>query len=326
MALKLLLAGIIIYVLISKAGVQKEHFTDLSPVWLAAAFLVILLQHVLTGVRWWLLLRAIKLKTTFPEAVSLTLQGLFYTLFIPGGSVSGDVVKAALISSRAGEGKRFDAVFSILIDRVCGLCGLLILSLLASVTAMFCVPDKSSWFMHLLVAIMIAAPLGLLLALMAFRCDAVLKIKFFRSCFDFCDRLSKGAFSRIEKAMEAYRPVWKSVLNCVLLSGFAAFPLFALGTFLIGIACLHGNTEYMLNNAVGSLLSGSIGELAATLPLTPGGLGVRDAVYCEILKACAMPQQIAVLIPVVFSAIYVAASAVGAFFALHTILIARRGK
>jgi len=326
MALKLLLAGAIISIVIFRGGVQKEQFSDLAWGWLLAAFAVILLQHVLTGIRWWLLLRLIGIGTKLTEAVSLTLQGLFYTLFIPGGSVSGDVVKAALISSRAGEGNRFAAVFSVLIDRVCGLCGLLILSLIAAVTALACNLSSSQWFRHLLMMIVVVSPLGLLAALMAFRCDIVLKIRFLKACFDLLDRISRGGFSRIEAALAAYRPAWTSVLECVLLSGFVAFPLFALAAFLIGSACLAGEGAYLMNNIVGSLLSGSIGELAATLPLTPGGLGVRDAAYCEILKACSIPAAQAAVIPVVFSAIYVAASAVGIVFALHTILLAKSKK
>ena len=134
--IKLALAGGIISLLIRHSEVKKENFTGLTWYWTIMAFAAVLTQNLLTGVRWWYLLRATGVEVKLHEAVSLTMQGLFFTLFIPGGSVSGDVVKGALIASRTGDGHKFDAVFSIIMDRVCGLCGLFMLSWIAAIFAL----------------------------------------------------------------------------------------------------------------------------------------------------------------------------------------------
>ena len=113
MLIKLAIAVLIIWVLLAKANISKESFADLDLRWIGAAFAAILLQNLLTGVRWWFLMRSIGGKSTLFEAVSLTMQGLFFTLFIPGGAVSGDVVKAALIAGNTANGGKFAAVFSV---------------------------------------------------------------------------------------------------------------------------------------------------------------------------------------------------------------------
>ncbi|MBE6366432.1 MAG: flippase-like domain-containing protein [Lentisphaerae bacterium] len=317
MLIKAALAVGIIVILLRHSGVKSENFTGLRPVWLVAAFAAVLAQNLLTGIRWWYLLRAAGVKVSLFDAVSLTMQGLFFTLFIPGGSVSGDVVKGALIAGKTGEGHKFDAVFSILIDRLCGLCGLFILSLLAALLALLQPVKWPEFFADMLYVVVAAAPVFLLCFVAAFRCDIILKVAFFKKLYDLANRLTRGGISRIEQALAAYRPAWKTVVAWTLLSGFAAFPLIVLAVWLIAVAALGISGSCDSGVVIGSLLSGSIGELAGILPLTPGGIGVRDAVFVEIFKACGLPGAASAVIPIVFTTLFVLASSTGALFALY---------
>ena len=228
MLLKLLIAALIIALLIKNAGIRKENFYGLNMRWIAAAWAVILMQNILTGIRWLALMRSIGLRVTLFDGISLTMQGLFYTLFIPGGSVSGDVIKAALIAAKTPDGGKFDAVFSVLIDRVCGLCGLFLLTLIAAVVTLVLPVELGEMLHQLLWLTVIIAPLALLAAVAAFRCDLILRIPLIKKLYDLCDRISKGALSRVEAALAAYRPAWKTVLSWTLISGLIAFPLIAL--------------------------------------------------------------------------------------------------
>lgn len=324
MALKLALAAVILLVLIGKADIKIENFAGLDMRWIAAALLAILLQNFLTAVRWWYLMRSVGVKASLFEALSLTMQGLFYTLFIPGGSVSGDVVKAALMAGKSADGSKFAAAFSVLIDRVCGLCGLLLLSFIAASAVLLLDIAGNGLFKTLLTATAIIAPCALICAVMAFRCDVILKIKLFKKLYDFLDKISKGAIGRIENALAAYRPAWKTVLAWTLISGLIAFPLIALAVWFIAAACPDSGGWSSGSCVAGALLSGSIGELAGILPLTPGGIGVRDAVFVEIFKACGLPGGVATQIPVLFTTLFVLASSTGAFFALYMLIVKRR--
>ena len=183
---------------------------------------------------------------------------------------------------------------------------------------------KSEIFIHTLRVILLVSPLAVLGCIMAFRCDIILKVKIFRKLYEWLDRLSHGAVRRIEEALAAYRPKWQVVLLWTLLSGFLAFPLIVLSVWFIAIAALGWSTGSAPGSLIGSLLSGSIGELAGILPLTPGGIGVRDAVFAEIFKFCGLPGDTAMVIPVVFTTLFVLASSTGALFALHMLLTGKK--
>jgi uncharacterized protein (TIRG00374 family) len=74
-------------------------------------------------VRWYVLVRALDLPFTLPNAFRLGLIGTFYNAFLPG-SVGGDLMKAYYIA-RDTPGKRASAVATVLADRLVGLFGLL---------------------------------------------------------------------------------------------------------------------------------------------------------------------------------------------------------
>jgi uncharacterized protein (TIRG00374 family) len=323
---KLTAACLIIYLLLNKVQVKREDFAGVGLCWIVAAFAVIFLQSLLTGVRWWALLRANNCRATLFEAVSLTMQGLFFTLFIPGGTVSGDVCKAALIAARTPENKRFNAAFSVLIDRVCGLCGLMMLASCAAIITLIFYPEPSPWFRRMMLLTMIAVPVFLGCAVMAFRCDLILKIRLFRKLYDWLNKLSGGAVARIEEALAAYRTAWKTVLLWSLISGFLLFPLIALGVWFICMGIPACGALENISGAIGSLLAGSIGELAGILPLTPGGIGVRDAVFVEIFKACGIDPVSSTQIPIIFTVLFMLTNSSGGLFLLYSLLKKRSKK
>ena len=70
-------------------------------------------------VRWFVLVRALDLPFTIPNAFRLGLIGCFYNAFLPG-SVGGDLMKAYYIQ-RDTPDKRAAAVATVLADRLVGL-------------------------------------------------------------------------------------------------------------------------------------------------------------------------------------------------------------
>ncbi len=103
-ALKAFLALIILYFLIRKVEFQKIPFQEIQLFWIVVAGLFLAAQMLLTGFRWHALLRAAGLHFSIGEILFLTLQGVFFSLFIPGGAVGGDVVKAGILAKRSEPG------------------------------------------------------------------------------------------------------------------------------------------------------------------------------------------------------------------------------
>lgn len=84
-----------------------------GPVYLIAAF------------RWWLLLRVRGLEVSYHNAFRLSMVGCFFNYCMPG-STGGDLVKAFYAAK--GSNRRPDAVMTVIIDRVVGLLGLIIIA------------------------------------------------------------------------------------------------------------------------------------------------------------------------------------------------------
>ncbi len=135
--LKLLFAAGILYLLTRKINFRPSDFAGMRISCLIPAAACLCAQILLTGLRWHALLRTTKLSFPLREVLFLTMQGIFFTLFIPGGAVGGDVIKAGIVAKRAPDGEKFVGVFSILIDRLCGLTALLTGTLLSII---FCIP------------------------------------------------------------------------------------------------------------------------------------------------------------------------------------------
>lgn len=92
-------AGILTYIVCTR-DIKWQDFKLVKPWCIVAAFFAIYTQLSLTAVRWFTLLRAAGVKCSFREAFSLQMQGMFFSQFLPGGSVGGDVVKAGILATR----------------------------------------------------------------------------------------------------------------------------------------------------------------------------------------------------------------------------------
>ena len=89
------------------------------------AFLLYYVGVLLAYTRWFLLVRALDLPCKLGDAVRLGMIGTLFNMVIPG-AVGGDVVKAAYFAK--SQGRKGQAIASIVIDRIVGLVGLFVLA------------------------------------------------------------------------------------------------------------------------------------------------------------------------------------------------------
>lgn len=73
-------------------------------------------------VRWWRLLALAGCPTTFPNALRLTMLGIFFNSVVPG-LTGGDLVKGVL-AAKENPGHRADALVSVVVDRALGMIAL----------------------------------------------------------------------------------------------------------------------------------------------------------------------------------------------------------
>ena len=97
-------------------------------------FAILLLGYAQIGItawRWKLLLAAQNIRLSFSRAWGLTMTGMLFNVVVPG-AVGGDLIKGYYIT-RAAPGRKSHAATTILMDRVVGLIGLLLLGAVMAV-------------------------------------------------------------------------------------------------------------------------------------------------------------------------------------------------
>ena len=103
---------------------------DLS--WLLLGLAIAGLIYPLQTTRWWALMRCRGIEATWPRTLRLVMAGAFCNFLLPG-TEGGDVVKAWGVA--AGSGRRIEAVMSVVMDRITGLTGLVLLAAIAGLAA-----------------------------------------------------------------------------------------------------------------------------------------------------------------------------------------------
>jgi uncharacterized membrane protein YbhN (UPF0104 family) len=96
---------------------------------LGAGLLVCLIGVTSTIVRWWLLVRALHMPFTLPDALRLGFVGVLFS-FLTLGVLGGDLVKTIFLARKQPK-RRTEAVASTVIDRIIGLYALFVLASIA---------------------------------------------------------------------------------------------------------------------------------------------------------------------------------------------------
>lgn len=261
-------------------------------VWLIPAMFFYLLHMLSCGWRWQVLAKAGGVHISLAEAFSLTMQGFFFSLVIPGGAIGGDVVKMGLIARQSDPGRRTDGVFSVLVDRVAGMVGLFLLALILVVCrwellGRVSVPGVNSFsgskhFIPLVVVLVSAG--GIIAGGVMFCWRSFEKVRLFYTVFRWIDRHSGNLISRLENAVDAYRDHWLEFLLLVLFSVVFVH----LGTvFCFGFLLTSFGMEFDFITVATAV---TVGNIAGIIPLFPGGIGARDVTVLAVLGAAGMPD------------------------------------
>ncbi len=293
-----LAAGIIGWLVYRNYDRLAEAVHKINPLWLLPAVLLYGL-HIAAGAwRWQILLRVQKIRLSFFEALSLTLQSLFFSLVIPGGAVGGDLAKAGFITARTQKGERLKGVFTILIDRVVGMISLFSLAGVVGIMSIGFLRSLSGIMELVFYALIFGCFIGLISAAVLFFHRNLERINIISWLISHGDRISKGALHNLMGAMDDFRSEYKTLLFCFAISIVFIHLNLALVVYLIG----HGTGAESLTFPL-SILTTSLGNTVGALPLTPSGVGTRDYVFKELLSAGGIVEQ-SLLIPLIFTSIF----------------------
>ncbi len=264
-----------------------------------------------TTVRWGLLLAVQGVHLGFWGLWRLTMIGVLFNLAIPG-AVSGDFLKMAFIAKQAPS-KRAEAIMTIMLDRVVGILGLFIV---ASAMVLVSLPlviglGKDHRPIQIAVLLVGLGSVGGIVAVLLVELRQILvKLPLVSGLLTICSRrLPLKVVSTVQRlvgALELYRKRRGTVAVAVAISVCVHT---CLGLTLFSVGRGIGERDLRLREY---MLATQVGNAVAAIPVTPGGLGTRDAIVSRFMGALGMAPAKAGAIPVTLSLIMVAWALVGA--------------
>ncbi len=255
----------------------------------------------LTFVRWYLLVRALRLRFRLIDAFRLGFLGYLFN-FVSAGSVGGDLFKAFFIA-REQPGRRAEAVATVIVDRIIGLYALLLLT--TGVILITGIPDATTQLRtlsHATIAVTVLGGLGILMLLVpGFTSGAV---------SEFLTGLPKigKTLGQLITAVRIYRKRWTTVLVAVLMS-IGTHALFALALFLIATA-LFQHVPTLREH----LIMVPLGMVAGAVPFLPGGLGAFEFAIGELYRIVPAASNVdvsGVLVALVYRLMTILVAAIG---------------
>lgn len=252
-----------------------------DPGWLAAGFLLAGFVQILCLMRWRIFLKMAGVDIGLREAAGIFFAGLFFNLLLPGGA-GGDVVKIGLLAARRHDVAR--SALSVVMDRLAGSVSMILLG-----------SALMAWKLPWLTTSPVVAGLVHIMALYLLGLGVLIVLSVVLS--------SRGIVSLLP-------PRWPGRAKLVELSGvyFQCAVKWrrtasALGISVVMLAC-YFMTYYFAARACGTdpgmgrfLALMPTVDILSGLPISLGGVGVREGVFVLLLGSLAsVPSATAVSI------------------------------
>jgi len=298
--------AIIVWLVTAVPQEQFQQLRDRQKDWpqLFGAFSLLFLAVGISFVRWYLLVRALGLQFRLRDAFRLGFLGYLLN-FVSVGSVGGDLFKAFFIA-REQPGRRMEAVATVVVDRVIGVYGLLLVTSTAILVSDL--SESPPAVQAICRMTFIATGIGGAAILL------MLWPGFTEGRFaEFLGGLPRvgSIFTRITSAIGMYRgrPL---IMGAVFGISMAIHSLLALSIFLVATS-LFVNTPTLSEH----FLIVPLSNVAGSLPFTPAGLGsfefAMDQLYVHI-PVGGPGDVVGVLVALVYRLITIAITAVGVVY------------
>ncbi len=257
-AAKLVVAACLLVWLVVSGRLDLSQLRDIHHTgYLVAAAGALLVSMVLPVWRWIWLLETQQLTVGWLTALRMMWLGYFAGLFLPGAA-GGDLAKA-YAACRNQPAAKTRAVSTILLDRAIGLHSMLVIGSLAGlgVAASGCTPGQAA----LVGSVLVFAAAG----------SAGLFLVFWRPTSERVLRLMPTRFREaLGDSLGLYRLSWRKLAGIWLFSGLCNGA--AIASYILAAAALG------MTASVGQVLVVPLVIVANSLPISPGGLGVGEAV------------------------------------------------
>lgn len=245
--------------------------------WLAAGIGAYGVFEIMAGIRWQILLRVQGVHLSWWRLYGLLMVGLFFSLFIPGGT-GGDLVKGYYLLKEAPVGRKTSAALSVVMDRMLGMLGVGVL--IVAITWM-----RWDWLTgeplakSCVISVLIVLGTGVAGILLA---GVVSGLRLFHVLPE--KMPGRNFLASVSGAYSLYARAWLPTLCAIFISTLAHTAHYA--TFWCAAQSIAHTGPRMPDFAELFSVLPVIEGLSA-LPITPGGLGARETLFDEVLTPLA---------------------------------------
>ncbi len=283
-------------------------WNDLNWGWLTIAILSCLAAHVVSYLRWRILVRALDIPFSIFDAIRIGFIGSFFTLFA-FGLVGGDSLRAFYVT-RQVKHRVPEAIASVLADRMIGLLTMFSFASVAFLTAdifngsNLANPNKMSTLIHTCRVIMIATVIGYgLLTTLLFVPQLTRNQSFQR-----LTELPKAGslFKRLANVLNVYRTQLPAVGFCFLLSSVCVI-FFTISIFSVALAISNSHPSFTQH-----FIITPIAMTANAIP-SAGGIGGMELAVDFLYTAFAPENRSdrSIVIAFTFRSVLLVTSAIG---------------
>jgi hypothetical protein len=236
--------------------------------WLLGGFACYGIVEILAALRWYLLLRVQGVKLPLIRLVALFMLGIFFNMFMPGGT-GGDVLKIYFLIKEIPDKKK-EGLLAVLMDRLIGLLGLIIVSAVI-------IGLRYDWLKQA----EYARHATWLLMLILFAGLGAITFSFLISGFRLASKLPAKIPMRdklidVSDAYNIYAKSWP--ISLVAMCGSFGVHIFSFSVYVCAARALniHVSVKDMLT-VMPIILS------ICSLPISVGGNGVRELLFANLL-------------------------------------------
>ena len=269
---------------------------------LALGLMIFPFVHILGLLRWQMLLRAVKINIPLKKLISSFCGGIFFSIFLPS-TIGGDLVRTADIVSHTQKTKQ--VIATVFLDRLSGYIGLAIVVLLAILFGGPLIGDKFVFF-----SIAIIITLLVVILLLLFNSFIYTRITRFLSV--------PGAGKIREMIKDMHREIHvfrnhkKMILGNLALS-FIIQVISPVSIYFIGLSLgIKISLIYFL------IFLPIIGAITL-LPISIGGLGLREGLYVVYFAKAGVIKQLALAMSLLSFSFIVFYGAIGGVIYVFTV-------
>lgn len=293
LVLKIFVTGIILSLLFSYIDVKhlKQHLLSASIHWVIVGIVLGFVLTVIAAWRWMRINSYLNSDLPFKLCVTVYFEAVMFNIFLPG-SVGGEVIR--VIRASRVNGKLRESIFSVFFDRAANL-GAIVLMVLVFLPTLV-INEETTELMWIVISLMTVSGILFVVFLALPYMKSFRRYRLLREALRISFMFRRIFFHRAR------------LLEVVILS-------LGIQVFSIGILYVGGLAIGLYDLSIGQLaIVTMLGMLSNTVPISFGGLGVREGAMVWALMQFGVNQVEAYSLAFLFGFMFICQGFPGALF------------